>query len=100
MKFEIKERHYSYESRGYDKDSTMTSYSTAYDVFRNGKLVDSFHSPEAARKFINSKSATGKKLVDKIKRNESKVKKLEREIARINSESIRAMRKLESKNLR
>lgn len=98
--FRIKRRLNTVESRGYDKDSTTTTTVVVFDVLRNDKLVETFDSISSAIMYINSKASLGKKLLDKMKTNNSKINKLNSAIEQIQSKNDKIIRQLTSTNMK
>lgn len=91
----IVERRYSWESRGYDKDSVERSYGTMYDVFRGKELLQSFFSKGSATEYLNLQLPKGKAMYKKILTNDKKVKNLESKIKAIEEESFKLHKKLQ-----
>lgn|SRR5574343_115975 len=100
LPYRIKRRCRRIESRGYDKDSTTVSSIVVFDVIRGNKIIDTFNSISTAIMYINSKSLLGKKLLNKMKLNNSKISKLNSEIAKVESKSLKIIQKLSSTNMK
>lgn len=70
-----------------------------YDVVRGDRVIQSFNSRKAAQNFISCKLPKGKVLVKRIKCNDLKVKKLLKEVAKLESASFLLMERLENGDL-